>query len=68
MEITAQSSLSFCLLPNGMSQADGTSMDVDFFRIDIQHFNVGQNDNAEGFVDLPKRDIISANLSELNNE
>ena len=51
-----------------MSQANGASMNVDLLSVDVQHFNVGQYDNAEGLVDLPKSNVVSANLSAINNE
>ena len=50
-------------LPDGMSQADGTPVDVDPCGVDIQHFDVGQNDNAEGFVDLPQSNVFCTYLS-----
>lgn len=45
-------------LPNGVSQWDSSPIDVYFCRVNIQHLDVGQNDHAEGLVDLPHGNVI----------
>lgn len=45
-------------LPDGVSQRHGSSVDVDFVRIDVQHLDVCKNHHAEGLVDLPHGHVV----------
>ena len=43
----------FAHLPNGMSDADGSTMNVDLGWIQAKDLNVSQHDHTEGFINLP---------------
>ena len=47
-----------------MAQANRSSVNVDFFRINVQHFDVGQYDDRECFIDLPEGNILFPKLIE----
>lgn len=57
----------FDLLPNRVSQRHSSSVDVDICRVDVEHFDVGQHDHAEGFVDLPHGDVLLLQASCVQN-
>lgn len=54
-------------LPNRMTERDSSSVDVDFLGINTQHFDVGQNDDAKGFIDLPHSNVFHLYASGFQN-
>lgn len=48
----------FLKLPDWMSEGNRSSVDIDFIGVDVQHLDVGQNDDAECFIDLPHGDVF----------
>ena len=45
-----------------MAQTDSSTVNIDSLRINVEHFNVCQDDYAEGFVNFPQRNVLFADL------
>lgn len=45
-------------LPNGVSEGHGSPINIDFWRVNVQHLDVCKHNHAEGLVDLEHGDVI----------
>lgn len=53
----------YIYLPNGMTNTDSTTMDIDFVNVQTQDQIIGQNDHTERLVNLPHVDVFLLNTS-----
>jgi len=48
---------------DGVSQTDGATVNIDFSRVNAEHFDISQDNNTEGFVNFPESDVLDFDTS-----